>query len=391
MTAAAAQQAAFRAETRRATRGSGLLLGAIGVVAIIGWTGFDVVLQPANAHFFFLLRLATCAGMAAVCLALRTPAGARFPEELVLLLASLPQLAIAEMVTRLDGDYAAYATGFSLAVYASAFLLVWPWRFTLAQIVITWLALGVALVTAPSHPGIEQLATVAFYLATACVLGLAGQWYRCRMAWNAFLVQAHNRELVARLERLSTFDELTGVPNRRSWDENLQRAVARARRGEHPLAVLLCDVDRFKRVNDVHGHLAGDHVLKQTAALIAGRVRDGDLVARLGGDEFAVLCPDTGLDEALVLAAALAERAGAARLPDGTPVSFSIGAAALEPGDRTIDDLVGRADACMYAAKRRGLPVSATAAQAAAARRVFWLIRNRLSGSYCALMRARRA
>jgi diguanylate cyclase (GGDEF)-like protein len=359
-TAAAAQQAAFRAETRRATRGSGLLLGAIGVVAIIAWTGFDVVLQPQNAKLFLLLRIVCCLGMAGVCLTLRTALGERRSEELVLLLASLPQIAIAVMVSRLDGDYAAYATGFSLAVYASAFLLVWPWRFTLAQIAVTWLALGVALLTAPSHPGGEQLATVAFYLATACVLGLAGQWYRCRLAWHAFLVQAENRELVARLERLSALDELTGVANRRSWDENLQRAVARARRNGAPLAVLLCDVNRFKRVNDQHGHLAGDHVLKQTAALIAGRVRDGDLVARLGGDEFAVLCPDTTLDEALVLAAALGERADAARLPDGTPVSFSIGAAALEPGDRTIDDLVGRADACMYQAKRRGLAVSAT-------------------------------
>ena len=76
--------------------------------------------------------------------------------------------------------------------------------------------------------------------------------------------------------------------------------------------------------------------------------------------EFAVLCPDTTLDDALVLAHALAARAGEARLPDGTPVSLSIGAAALGGDDRTIDDLVGRADACMYAAKRHALPVSAT-------------------------------
>src|SRR4051812_49264130 len=119
MTAAdspSALRAAFRAETRHATRGSGLLLGAIGVVAVLGWTGFDVALQPANAHFFLMLRVACSLAMVGVCVALRTPAGARFPEELVLLLATLPQLAIAVMVSRLDGDYAAYATGFSLAV-----------------------------------------------------------------------------------------------------------------------------------------------------------------------------------------------------------------------------------------------------------------------------------
>jgi diguanylate cyclase (GGDEF)-like protein len=360
MTAVSAQHDAFRAETRRATRGSGLLLGAIGIVALLGWAGFDVMLQPENAAFFLALRVAGCLAMVAVCVVLRSGWGERHPEGIVLVLVTVPQAAIAVMVSRLDGDYAAYATGFSLAVYASAFLLVWRWRYTLAQVVLTWLALGLALLTAPSHPGGEQIATVAFYLATACVLGLAGQWYRCRMAREAFLArwdleleQARSRELVKRLERLNALDDLTGLANRRAWDDHLQQAVARARRTGRPLAVLLCDVDRFKQVNDVHGHVAGDHVLKQTAALIASRVRGGDLVARLGGDEFAVLCPDTGLDEALVLGRALAERADAVRMPDGTPVSFSIGAAALDEDDRTIDDLVDRADARMYAAKRR--------------------------------------
>jgi diguanylate cyclase (GGDEF)-like protein len=360
---------AFRAETRTATRGSGLLLGGIGVVALLCWAGFDVVLQPENAAFFFLLRVIASVAMAGVVLLLRTRAGERWPEQLLLVLVTLPQVAIAIMVSRLDGDYAAYATGFSLAVYASAFLLVWPWTYTLAQIVLTWAALGLALLIAPSHTSGEQIATVAFYLATACVLGLAGQWYRCRLAWQAFLVrwalereQAHSRELVARLERLSAIDQLTGLANRRSWDDSLAQALAGARRSGRPLAVLLCDVDRFKQVNDTHGHIAGDSVLKQTAALIAGRVRGGDLVARLGGDEFAVLCPDTGLDEALALGQALVDRAGAVRLPDGTPISVSIGAAALEDTDRTIDDLVGRADAAMYAAKRHGRSVSAAAA-----------------------------
>src|SRR3954463_11545383 len=243
-----AMREAFRADTRRATRGSALLLGAIGVVALLGWTAFDVVLQPGNAALFFALLAIASLAMVVLCLVLRTRAGARWAEQLLLVLVTIPQVAIAIMVSRLDGDYAAYATGFSLAVYASAFLLVWPWHYTLAQIVLTWVALGLALLTAPSHPGAEQIATVAFYVATACVLGLAGQWYRCRLAWQAFLVQAENRERPARPERPSPLDELTGVANRRSWDENLQRAVARARRNGAPLAVLLCDVNRFKRV-----------------------------------------------------------------------------------------------------------------------------------------------
>src|SRR3954453_17549403 len=96
MTAAgtdSAVNAAFRAETRRATRGSGLLLGAIGIVAVLGWTGFDVRLQPQNAKLFLALRILCCVAMVGVCLALRPPLGERRSEELVLLLAGLPQLA----------------------------------------------------------------------------------------------------------------------------------------------------------------------------------------------------------------------------------------------------------------------------------------------------------
>src|SRR3954469_977324 len=262
-----AMREAFRADTRRATRGSALLLGGIGVVALLGWTAFDVVLQPGNAALFFALRAIASLAMVVLCLVLRTRAGARWPEQLLLVLVTIPQVAIAIMVSRLDGDYAAYATGFSLAVYASAFLLVWPWHYTLAQIVLTWVALGLALLTAPSHPGGEQIATVAFYLATACVLGLAGQWYRCRMAWQAFLArweleaeQARSRELVARLERLSALDELTGLANRRAWDDRLGQAMAGARRSGRPLSLLVCDIDHFKQVNDRHGHVVGDQV-----------------------------------------------------------------------------------------------------------------------------------
>src|SRR6185436_4816650 len=106
--------------------------------------------------------------------------------------------------------------------------------------------------------------------------------------------------------------------NRRSWDDRLGQAFAVARRSERPLSVLLCDIDRFKQVNDRHGHVVGDQVLKQMASLIASRIRRADLVARLGGDEFAILCPDTSFTDALELGRALAERAADLRLPDGT-------------------------------------------------------------------------
>src|SRR3954466_8253723 len=97
---------AYRAEVRRATRGSALLLGAIGVVALLCWTGFDVVLQPENAAFFFVLRVVASVAMVALCVVMRsTRAGRRWPEQLLLVMVTIPQVAIAIMVSRLDGDY----------------------------------------------------------------------------------------------------------------------------------------------------------------------------------------------------------------------------------------------------------------------------------------------
>jgi hypothetical protein len=155
----------FRAETRGATRGSGYLLGAIGIVAVAAWAGMDVVLQPANAKLFIALRCLCVAGMGVICALLRTSLGERRPEALVFALVSLPQIAIAIMVSRLHGAYSAYATGFSLAIYASALLLIWQWTYTAALIGLTWVALVGALLISPRPPSSHELTTVGLYLA----------------------------------------------------------------------------------------------------------------------------------------------------------------------------------------------------------------------------------
>ncbi len=148
----------------------------------------------------------------------------------------------------------------------------------------------------------------------------------------------------AELEHLAKVDALTGVLNRRAFMEQL--------RATRSGALMLLDLDHFKAVNDALGHQAGDAVLTELAALLAARVREGDVIGRIGGDEFTLLLRDTTPEQAERLAEEIGERFEAARLglPD-QPVSLSAGVTAI---DNTISpaELLDRADRAMYANKR---------------------------------------
>lgn len=106
------------------------------------------------------------------------------------------------------------------------------------------------------------------------------------------------RELVGRLLEVARLDALTGVANRRAWDEELPRELSRARRSGQPLSVALLDLDHFKRFNDSRGHQAGDQMLTAAAKAWGEQIREADLIARYGGEEFALLLPDCPLTEA---------------------------------------------------------------------------------------------
>jgi diguanylate cyclase (GGDEF)-like protein/PAS domain S-box-containing protein len=154
--------------------------------------------------------------------------------------------------------------------------------------------------------------------------------------------------LLRRLEGLSRTDELTGLPNRRAWDELLARERAVAARTGRPLSVAMLDLDCFKAYNDLHGHLAGDRLLRAAAAAWQSSLRETDLLARWGGEEFVLLLP--GCD--LASAGLLIERLRG-QLPDA--VTFSAGVASWDPlAAASADDLVAAADAALYAAKEGG-------------------------------------
>jgi two-component system, cell cycle response regulator len=178
---------------------------------------------------------------------------------------------------------------------------------------------------------------------------------RVRAARRAHDLQEQLLSRERALERLAYVDELTGLPNRRFLLRQLEAQLSRARRHGHDLAVVMVDADRFKALNDRHGHHAGDLALQAIAARLRERVRREDVVARVGGEEFVVVLPDTGADGAAPAAEDL--RAAVAERPvdvgrRSVPLTISAGVAVWE--GESLERLLGRADGALYAAKAAG-------------------------------------
>ena len=167
-------------------------------------------------------------------------------------------------------------------------------------------------------------------------------------------VRASTLERTAeRMRELAHTDALTGLGNRRQADLWLVREVQRAARYARPFTVLMLDIDHFKRLNDDHGHAAGDRVLVDLASELVGMVRASDAVVRWGGEEFLVLAPETALEDAVQVAELIRRQIAKLPLGEAHRVTVSIGVAAHRTGDDP-ESLVARADAALYMAKRSG-------------------------------------
>jgi len=188
-------------------------------------------------------------------------------------------------------------------------------------------------------------------------------------------MQAADALLRARLfeqtERLATSDGLTGLMNHRTFQARLDEHLAAARRYGKRLALVLCDVDHFKAVNDTYGHPVGDQVLQGVARVLAREARGTDLVARYGGEEFALIMPETEGAGALVIAERIRTRLSETAFPSELGplrVTLSLGIAVFPDDGRGKARLVEVADACLYHAKRHGRNRSAVASALGAAR-----------------------
>ncbi|WP_373975912.1 sensor domain-containing diguanylate cyclase [Chitinibacter sp. SCUT-21] len=174
-------------------------------------------------------------------------------------------------------------------------------------------------------------------------------------------VALRTEELLAantQLLELAHTDELTKVPNRREWQKRCAEAVMRARRYTEPLSIILLDIDHFKKINDLHGHLSGDLVLKRISQLCVQNLRAIDTFARWGGEEFVILLPGTDQTQALLVAEKLRLAiANDVIQIEGTStihVTVSLGLTSLRLSDITLDDLISRTDHALYSAKEQG-------------------------------------
>jgi diguanylate cyclase (GGDEF)-like protein/PAS domain S-box-containing protein len=157
-----------------------------------------------------------------------------------------------------------------------------------------------------------------------------------------------------RLRHIADHDALTGLYNRRRFEQELDRHITHGRRYGMDGALLIIDLDRFKRVNDGHGHRAGDRVLAEVASVLRERLRESDILARFGGDEFAVLMPHGGAPEAAELANLAVNGVRRHVATPAGPLDASVGWALFEATTTSSDEVLSRADEAMYADKAIG-------------------------------------
>lgn len=163
-----------------------------------------------------------------------------------------------------------------------------------------------------------------------------------------------NKKLQRKLEELASTDGLTGAFNRLKLEQKLQEEISRTSRyREHPFSIILFDLDRFKSINDTHGHDVGDDVLKKTVEIVTKNIRNSDMFGRWGGEEFLAILPNTSLESAIKVARKLRSTIEKSTMPNELTVTSSFGVAEFENGD-SMDMLVKRADTRLYNAKRGG-------------------------------------
>src|SRR5215207_3607085 len=251
-----------------------------------------------------------------------------------------------------------YYAGLNLVILGCSFLFAWPLRLTIGFNALLYGFYMVPLLggsIAIQDPGVAI--TNQFFLLSTILVSVIAQRHRLAQEQKDYLAIQQHQVLLQQAQILAATDPLTGLYNRRQFFTFGTYELQHARRLNKPLAVLAIDIDYFKRINDTHGHLVGDEILRAAATAFQASLRQEDTLARIGGDEFMVLLPATDVYEA----ASVAERIRLAmqspaiqtmRMP--SQVTVSVGVAPLTADIPDLDALLLRTDEALYAAKRAG-------------------------------------
>jgi two-component system cell cycle response regulator len=204
-------------------------------------------------------------------------------------------------------------------------------------------------------------------ITASAVKDSRGETFAMVESWRDIMESKIDDELVKLVKRLNeaqtnlkhmaVTDELTGLRNRRYIIERLEEEFQRSKRSGQPLGLIMLDIDHFKQINDEYGHLFGDVVLRVVATRIRSTLRKHDLVGRVGGEEFLVVCPDSALEETVVVAERIRTIVDGETIGDGVNqvrVALSAGVTLMESRDDTSDKVFSRADTALYRAKETG-------------------------------------
>lgn len=333
----------------------GLAAGAVLFAAFIPW---DLLVAPGLLMRTLPVRLAVALSLLGLSAASRLPLAARHPTVLLCLATTLSATVLVLLASFMPVGHT-FAVGGLMLMVLLAGTLVPNARMALPAYSLPLLAANVTAVALDAESLL--LVAVNVFFGLGCAMGVVLAWYAGRQDLRAFALEEALREQ-------ARTDALTGLLNRRAFLDTSCAELQRAARHHYPVSLMMVDIDRFKRVNDTHGHPVGDAVIRALARVCSQTVRSSDLCARMGGEEFALLLPHTEELGALELAERLREAVAAVAVAGRQAVAVhftvSIGVARWERGE-PLEVLLQRADDALYVSKNDGRD-RVTAAQAAA-------------------------
>jgi diguanylate cyclase (GGDEF)-like protein/putative nucleotidyltransferase with HDIG domain len=246
-------------------------------------------------------------------------------------------------------EWAIYASGDTTSPYAMFYFWIAIYAFYFlprVRAALQMVFIGIAYSAALVSNGDIHTAPVIHWLFVTSTLVVAGAFIGVQ--------RAHVDRLIDRLSSAARTDSLTGLVNRRGFEELFDTELERARRGDRPLSVIVADLDGFKAINDRYGHAAGDRALEKLSRILQGVKRRVDTAARVGGEEFAVIAPDSDHHAAYILAERIRREVRDSFTGEQFPMTISLGVATFPRHGATAEALIGGADEALYAAKKLG-------------------------------------